>query len=591
MDNAKVNTNSTNSELVKNYKFLFTIPKSDTLSISLATFTYLINPLVYLLVISPPTRTILESILVIAISFFIILYSMHYILTKRSKIASIRRISFSLTFTNTICSLVFVAAIYLHTQGISAYYLLTTILQLSINLLLISSLFVKRLVNGFVLSSIISLPQLFVWYMSFTILHVNITKIVIATSTGFILVLTIIITLRQINVFAIKAFNTSTLNVLRSFLVCWMNGDSTELEKILETRSEEITTLTWLIHLQTGSGKKLAILIPYIHPGPFYPVGSYNLPEELAKFFKSRGYDHCFVLHGPVDHNYNLSSRGSVLQYLKQLEDLDIQTKTPRISAPLYLTIKDIKIAYHQLDGKRIVYLSGNEKGLEDYPPDFVSQILENGLGEQLIIVDSHNSIGPTPDIQLVNDLVNALKSINSNNQENSDARVAFTTVNKEKLGPNEDVGANGIGILLMEIEGKVYAMISIDANNALPSIKSSLMNSLQKLGIELIDVTTSDTHFNATKIRNSRGYYLFGEKTSSETFVSIIAEACDKLSRSLERFEIGIKMWKNTVRRIDPSTYGIFRNIIRSSLNSLKKCTLVLSITLIVGLLLISLT
>ncbi len=329
------------------------------------------------------------------------------------------------------------------------------------------------------------------------------------------------------------------------------------------------------------------MIIPYIHPGPFHPIGSYNLVKELSDFFKLRGYEHCFILHGPVDHTFNLCSRQAVNEYLNQLILDKIESKHLTASLPNSKLLDGIRLTMLTLNDKQVAYLSSSESGLEDYPPDFVYELSLRGVLDKIIVVDSHNSIGPTPSKEVVNRIINELVNDRTRRTEEvKDIKVAFTTITKEELGNEEDVGYNGIGVLLIQMYNHLYALVSADANNALSSVRKTILKNLQVYNINLIDLTTSDTHFNATKVKNPRGYFLLGEKTPQERLANTITNVCLDLRRSLEPVRSSIKVWNNYVKVIKPSIYSDFNDIIQKSINMLKVVSLVIFSSVIIGLL-----
>jgi len=585
MDKIEEDTESSNSELIKRYRFLFTLPKSRMMSVLIGISGYVAFPLSYLIRFKPFVFEIVAVAFILGVTGIIVLYIINKTI-KKSKILDLRRLSISIAFINIICIISFLVTSYvLPFNRIMAVYILILFVQAAISLII----FVPLLSGNFSKSSMIVilliLPQV-VTTLSQT--HISFSSDTIAACiSGILVIFFAFISLYKINKFSLNKFNTSTFELLTSFLNSWINNDGTSLEDFLEKNSEEKNTITWLIHLETESKKRLAMIIPYIHPGPFHPIGSYNLVKELSDFFKSRGYEHCFILHGPVDHTFNLCSRQAVNEYLNQLILDKIESKHLTASLPNSKLLDGIRLTMLTLNDKQVAYLSSSESGLEDYPPDFVYELSLRGVLDKIIVVDSHNSIGPTPSKEVVNRIINELVNDRTRRTEEvKDIKVAFTTITKEELGNEEDVGYNGIGVLLIQMYNHLYALVSADANNALSSVRKTILKNLQVYNINLIDLTTSDTHFNATKVKNPRGYFLLGEKTPQERLANTITNVCLDLRRSLEPVRSSIKVWNNYVKVIKPSIYSDFNDIIQKSINMLKVVSLVIFSSVIIGLL-----
>src|SRR5579875_1341149 len=315
MNKIEDDTESSNSELIKKYRFLFTLPKSRIISVLIGIFSYVAFPLSYLIRFRPSV------------------FGINHTLIKKSRILNLRRLSISIAFINIICILLLLITSYiLPFSRITADYILILFVQVAINLIIFVPLLAGNFSESYMIAILLILPQLVI---TLSQMHILFSFDIIASCiSGILIVLVALISLHKINKFSINKFNTPTFELLTSFLNSWMNSDGTSLEDFLERNSEEKNTLTWLIHLETESKKRLAIIIPYIHPGPFHPIGSYNLVKELSDFFKSRGYDHCFILHGPVDHTFNLCSRQAVNKYLDQLSLDKIEAKYASISVP-----------------------------------------------------------------------------------------------------------------------------------------------------------------------------------------------------------------------------------------------------------------
>src|SRR5579875_597171 len=566
MNKIEDDTESSNSELIKKYRFLFTLPKSRIISVLIGIFSYVAFPLSYLIRFRPSV------------------FGINHTLIKKSRILNLRRLSISIAFINIICILLLLITSYiLPFSRITADYILILFVQVAINLIIFVPLLAGNFSESYMIAILLILPQLVI---TLSQMHILFSFDIIASCiSGILIVLVALISLHKINKFSINKFNTPTFELLTSFLNSWMNSDGTSLEDFLERNSEEKNTLTWLIHLETESKKRLAIIIPYIHPGPFHPIGSYNLVKELSDFFKSRGYDHCFILHGPVDHTFNLCSRQAVNKYLDQLSLDKIEAKYASISVPNSKIFNGIRLTTFTLNDKKMAYLSSSGSGLEDYPPDFVHELSLRGIIDKVIIVDSHNSIGPTPSKEVVNNIINELVNEETEKiKEVKNVKAAFATISKEELGNKEDIGYNGIGVLLMQMDNHLYALVNADANNALSSVRKIILRNLQTCNINLIDLTTSDTHFNATKVRNLRGYFLLGEKTPQEHLADTITNICLNLRKSLEPVRASIKVWNNYVKVIKPSIYSDFNDIIQKSINTLKVGSLAIIFSVIIG-------
>jgi len=75
-----------------------------------------------------------------------------------------------------------------------------------------------------------------------------------------------------------------------------------------------------------------------VHPGPFYPVGSSNLPFTLYEWFRDRGYSP-MILHSVSDHNLNLPSKKEVQNFLLSLDSLSSIASNSTCTKPVVQTV------------------------------------------------------------------------------------------------------------------------------------------------------------------------------------------------------------------------------------------------------------
>ncbi|TLY13917.1 MAG: DUF2070 family protein, partial [Thaumarchaeota archaeon] len=70
----------------------------------------------------------------------------------------------------------------------------------------------------------------------------------------------------------------SAIHTLQAFLKTWAAHNPEELERALSRYSVEESVGTRVIKFETPK-KQPTLVLSGIHPGPFFPVGSYNLPS------------------------------------------------------------------------------------------------------------------------------------------------------------------------------------------------------------------------------------------------------------------------------------------------------------------------
>src|SRR5579875_2005799 len=105
MNKIEDDTESSNSELIKKYRFLFTLPKSRIISVLIDIFSYVAFPLSYLIRFMPSVFEIVTVASILGITSIILLFGINHTLIKKSRILNLRRLSISIAFINIICIL------------------------------------------------------------------------------------------------------------------------------------------------------------------------------------------------------------------------------------------------------------------------------------------------------------------------------------------------------------------------------------------------------------------------------------------------------------------------------------------------------
>ncbi len=93
----------------------------------------------------------------------------------------------------------------------------------------------------------------------------------------------------------------NALSLFQAFMKTWANGDASDLETIISAHSEEAEVTTKMLRFHTREGDTF-IVLPGVHPGPFHPVGSYDLPGVVSRAFEDLGP--VMTLHRPGGHDY-----------------------------------------------------------------------------------------------------------------------------------------------------------------------------------------------------------------------------------------------------------------------------------------------
>ena len=328
---------------------------------------------------------------------------------------------------------------------------------------------------------------------------------------------------------------------LLSLFIAHMNEGSKSLESLFDNMGEPISTVVTFISFRTKKGIKSLFVSPSVHPGPLGDIGGSNMPTILAERFNH----FTMIAHGPSTHDFNPVAT-------RELDKIESAIKTglekveysPK--ATLFKRYKEEKANIGvQFFNKGMVILS-------TFAPEG-SDDIEFGVGltmmtqsksrcnvQDSIIVDCHNSFTPEsggvlPGNDEVFEIITAIDKIDLEN-EYYDIKVGCYENPMNDLGKNEGVGESGIKTMVIEVANQKTAYILFDSNNMEIGFRAEIIDTVKELGIDEVEVMTTDTHSVNTI---SRGYNPIG-LTKRPEITEYIKESVIKAIDDLEEVEVG---------------------------------------------------
>lgn len=328
---------------------------------------------------------------------------------------------------------------------------------------------------------------------------------------------------------------------LLSLFIAHMNEGSKSLESLFDNMGEPISTVVTFISFRTKKGIKSLFVSPSVHPGPLGDIGGSNMPTILAERFNH----FTMIAHGPSTHDFNPVAA----RELDKIEDA-IKTGLEKVEyspkATLFKRYKEEKANIGvQFFNKGMVILS-------TFAPEG-SDDIEFGVGltmmtqsksrckvQDSIIVDCHNSFTPEsggvlPGNDEVFEIITAIDKIDLEN-EYYDIKVGCYENPMNDLGKNEGVGESGIKTMVIEVANQKTAYILFDSNNMEIGFRAEIIDTVKELGIDEVEVMTTDTHSVNTI---SRGYNPIGLTKRAE-ITEYIKESVIKAIDDLEEVEVG---------------------------------------------------
>jgi putative membrane protein len=313
----------------------------------------------------------------------------------------------------------------------------------------------------------------------------------------------------------------SAVKLFQSFMKTWADNDASGLESIIASHAEKTEVSSKIMRFQ-GSEGDFFFVLPGVHPGPFYPVGSYNMPDLVSKAFE--GVGQVLTLHRPGGHERNLATNAGAKDYARQLKEFAVAlgpTKPVAVRGPTTAKIGKATTTLSGLGDHMLLTVSFAPYGSDDLELDFERQLsaVASSEGSDISIVDAHNSIedgreNADPSDSQWRKLIQDVKRA-----PQTEFRAGFARSQENELPPSSDITANGIGLVVLEVQKTKWVLALADANNSVPGLRSVVSTALESSGYKLLEFCTSDSHDLAARgLTVNRGYKALGEATPVDT-------------------------------------------------------------------------
>ncbi len=338
-----------------------------------------------------------------------------------------------------------------------------------------------------------------------------------------------------------------SIALFQAFLKTWVTRNPVELEKILEKYTERVSVTTRVVKFQLPS-QNLLLILPGIHPGPFYPVGSYNLPGllfERARRMNSTG----LTLHRPGGHERNLATKEASRQYVESIVDfankLSSEDPSMDMRGPVRMTVNHTKATGLALNENMLLFLSSSPSGTDDIDIAVEEKLslLARDRKLELSVVDAHNSINRQMErIQVAEERpwVELFRLVDD--QTKQEFRVGFAHSSEIGFKHGSDLSDAGIGVLVFDKAGSRWVLVIADSNNAVSEARKFAEEELESAGFKLLEICTSDTHNLAARgLTINRGYFALGESTPMPEIAKAVVKLTMLASTRLTRCQYGV--------------------------------------------------
>jgi putative membrane protein len=586
----------------RRYKHLFRLPARNR-TLAYGSIIVLVITFISRTALGYPTA---QTALFLIGAEFLLLLSVEIdtlVLKRHNKVASFRRLGSLTIITDSIWALLvlvgLVIAFLTHDLArLVPLIILGGLFATSFRALILGSLFYEKTWQGIPLAFVQPLLLFIPIGFQFRILTLNFfmgnPAPAAAILGGIIALAGIEIYMSSINKIKVSVYRP--LELLQAFLDAWAAEDSTNLERFLDATSKELIIESRMLTISSSEQRKAIIIVPGVHPGPFYPIGSSNIPADIFARLKSNEVIP-MVVHSMSDHGMNLPSKTQVERYVSELKDQnEILDSGFTMSTPFAKQVGKATVTGLAFGFTLSIAITQAPYGMEDFPVEVRKEIEDYSSSKKfknVLVIDTHNSEGEKPNEKECSDALEAAKIVidQLSNAKQFDFKVGISHSSElnEKLDP--DVGPAGIGLILMEVAGERFSFVTVDSNNAVIGFREKTFSQFEKATkSRILELCTSDTHVTAAKTSDAKGYLALGDASSYQKFSEVLAKLYQKAANTVGIGSFSSSMVRGRVKTIGSEVLDDFSGLLDSASSEAKNGarilgTIVLVITAIVAL------
>jgi putative membrane protein len=336
-----------------------------------------------------------------------------------------------------------------------------------------------------------------------------------------------------------------SLSLFKAFLLNWIADLIIPFEEFLEKLGEEHDIDVSLVKFDSFKPKAV-IAVSSVHPGPFKNIGSSLLPFLLKTALeKKTGCVACVPL-GLQGHELDLASQAQNQKVIDHVVGSLGFEALGSEATPFIKVNCGLATACCQIFGNfALLSFTLAPNTTEDLPQElglFIRQESEKYGLACCVAVNTHNSINGMVSMP---EALEALKTVATACLEKAVSlkqlpfELGVVTLMPGEFGLKDGMGAGGITVIMVKVEGQKTAYVVIDGNNMVSGLREEILLAIQSIGIDGGEIFTTDTHSVSAVVLGKRGYHPVGEAVDHEKLIGYIKKATDKALANSERVKV----------------------------------------------------
>ncbi len=313
----------------------------------------------------------------------------------------------------------------------------------------------------------------------------------------------------------------------------------------------------------TGGKRKVALVIPYIHPGPFGTLGSSNLPQRLQDRLADIG--DLMVFHSTTSNDNNC--RGD--------SDIDSIASAVRIAIDKAEYADTVSRPKKVISGKYVIFLQKfGDYGFGALVPEktpfddvsldeglkIISHMKKSGARDFAVIDAQNNFTKKAPELRNCSATIKSFEREFNNNESKYKAKIGYSKLIDDLPG----LGPSGIQALVIQTAERFDAIVLTDSNNITTDLIEKVKEKVRGI-VSGIEIYTTDNHYVNAGVLD---VYPFGAAGDLNSIAESIANTVLKAKGDVESVMVGMSTEEATVKMGEKNN---FQNLISSVFSSLR--------------------
>lgn len=379
-----------------------------------------------------------------------------------------------------------------------------------------------------------------------------------------------------------KDYGVHAIPLFRAFMLNWVVGLNAPFEKFLEKLGKDEPIEIMLLKFD-ALASKAAIIVPFVHPGPFKNIGSSLLPSQMKNAYEKKFKCDACVPLGILGHELDLASQAQNQKIINAVLEAANFNSSEDSASPFVKITENRATASCQIFGKAaFITFSLAPETTEDLPQELGTYIRKEAekFGIKCsIVVNTHNSITDKLDFDVpLEELKKAgIKSLKKAlSLPHYPFEIGIKTLFPKEFTLKDGLGPGGITALVVNVAEQKTAYVVIDGNNMISGLREELISLLKARGFHEAEIFTTDTHAVSAVVLGNRGYHPIGEKMDKGTLFNHIINAAEKAAMSIESCRSGyVQIRVPDIRVIGEERLHSLSTLVDSALQRAKKAVI----------------